>query len=172
MSRGWQVWKPATQQTGKSALQRNTPGAAPLPIFRTSAKAGCDGIVSDVAGNPRILVIIPNPVIVRFRLPKRFLAHAQNSLGAARCELFPRFQNITQHLVRHRPDEGMTVIWHHNPIVQQIPGPVKVSQCVRDEIGNVVIGGAGGEGARCLLGRRKTVRGVASQKAPFCKRSS
>src|SRR6266480_7650338 len=58
MSRGWQVWKPATQQTGKSALQRSTPGAAPAPMFGTSAKAGCDGIVPDVAGDPRILVII------------------------------------------------------------------------------------------------------------------
>src|SRR6266480_1923854 len=137
MPRGSRVWKPATRQTGKSALQRSTPGAAPAPIFRTGAKAGCDGIVSEVTGNPRLLVFIPNPVIVRFRLPERFFAHTQKFLGPARGELFPRFQNIAQHLIRHRPHDGMTVIWHHNPIVQQIPAPVKVSQRVRDEIGNV-----------------------------------
>src|SRR2546429_561663 len=48
MSRGPRVWKPAIRQTGKSALQRSTPGAAPAPIFRTGAKAGCDGIVPEV----------------------------------------------------------------------------------------------------------------------------
>ena len=143
MSRDLRVWKPTTQQTWKSAprwkmaLRRRTPSAAPTPVLRSGAEAGSHGIVPDVAGNSRLLIIIPNPVIVGFRLPERFFAHAQNLLGAARGELFPRFQNVAQQMVRHRPDDSVGVVGHYNPFMQQISALMKVSHRVSNKISDV-----------------------------------
>jgi hypothetical protein len=143
MSYDLRVWKPATQQTWKSAphweppLRRRSPSAAPAPVFRSGAEAGGHGIIPDVAGNSRPLVIIPDPMIVGFRLPERFFAHAQNLLGAARGELFPRFQNIAQQVVRHRPDDSVGVVGHDNPFMQQIPAFMKVSHRVSNQISDV-----------------------------------
>ena len=143
MSRDLWAWKPATQQTWKSAprwktaLRRRTPSAAPTPVLRSSAEAGYHWIIPDIAGNSRLLIIIPNPVIVGFRLPEWFFTHAQNLLGAARGELFPRFQNVAQQVVRHRPDDGVGVVGHDNPFMQQIPAFMEVSHRVSDQISDV-----------------------------------
>ena len=137
------VGKPAILQTWKSAprwkpaLQRSVSGAAPAPVFRLGAETGGHGIIPDVTGNSRLLIIITNPVIVGFRLPKRFFAQAQYFLGTARGELFPRFQNVAQQVVRHRPDDGMGVVGHDNPFMQQIPALMKVSHRASDQISDV-----------------------------------
>jgi hypothetical protein len=112
---GLRVWKPAIQQTWKSTRRRSAPGAAPAPFLRAAAESGRHRIVSDVAGNPRFLVRAPNPVMVGFRLPERFFAHAHNFLGAARGKLVPRFQNVAQ----------------------QIPAVVKMPHRVGDDLGNI-----------------------------------
>jgi hypothetical protein len=137
------VWKSTIQQAWKSephwkpALQRSTPCAAPTPVFRSYAEASCHGIVPDIAENSRLLIIIPNPVIVGFRLPERLFAHAQNLLGAARGELFPGFQNVAQQVVRHWPDDSVGVVRHYNPFMQQIPALMKVSHRVSHKISDV-----------------------------------
>jgi hypothetical protein len=141
MSCDLRIWKPA--------LRRSAPSTAPTPVFRSDAEAGCHGIVPDVAGNSHLLIIIPNPMIVGFRLPERFFAHAQNLLGAARGKLFPRFQNVAQQVIRHRPDDSVGVVGHYNPFMQQIPALMKVSHRVSDKISDV--GPAQVTSARALI---------------------
>src|SRR5258705_7488147 len=78
---GPQVWKPATQQTWKSALPGSAPGAAPAPFFRAGAETSGHGIVSDVTRNPCLFLVAPDPVVVGLRLPERLLAQAHKFLG-------------------------------------------------------------------------------------------
>ena len=66
--------------------------------FQSSGRAHRPGghrIIPDVAGDSRPLLVIPNPVVVGFRLPERFFAQVQDFLGTARGELLPGFQNVT-----------------------------------------------------------------------------
>ena len=156
------VWKPA--------LRRSTPSAAPTPVLRSGAEAGYHGIVPDVAGNSRLLIIIPNPVIVGFRLPERLFAHAQNLLGAARGELFPRFQNVAQQIVRHRPDDGVGVVGHYNPFMQQIPALMKVSHRVSDKTSDV--GPAQVTSARALIKIPACVNARAKRTGSFVPRTA
>jgi hypothetical protein len=119
------------------ALHRRPIRTTPLPVLRSRAQLGCHGIVPDVASNSRLLVIVPNPMVVGFRLPKRFVAHADDFLGPTRTELLPRFQDVTQQVIWHRPNDGVRVIGHHNPFVQQIPALVKVPHRAGNKIGNI-----------------------------------
>ena len=141
LSRRPQVWKPATQQTWKSALRwrgalhGRTISTTPTPILRSRAETRCHWIIPNVPRNPRL--ITPNPVIVRLRLPEWFFTHAHDLLGPTRTELFPRFQKVAQQVVRRRPDDGMNVIGHHHPLVEQIPALVKMPHRVRHETGDV-----------------------------------
>ena len=133
---GARVWEPAIQQTRRSALLGG-PSAAPAPIFRPDAETCGHGIVPDVAGNARLLVIIPDPVVIGFGLPEGFFTHTQDFLGAARGELLPRFQYVAQQVVWHGPDDSVCVVGHNDPFVQQIPALVKVPHRVSDEVRDV-----------------------------------
>jgi len=137
MTNGPRVWKPAIQQTWKSALRRSAIGVAPLPVLRVPTQSSSHWVVSDVAGNSGFFVLTPNPVVVGLRLPESLFTHSQDLLGATRSKLLPRFQDITQQVIRHRPDDGVNMVGHHNPLVKQIPAFVKVPQRIGNQISDV-----------------------------------
>ena len=97
-----QVWKPALQQTRRSALQIAMPCAAPAPVFRPGAQAGLHRIIPDISCDATVLLFISNPMVVRFPLPKRFLPEAKNLFGLSRRILFPGFKHVRKQVIRHR----------------------------------------------------------------------
>src|SRR5438552_3627636 len=105
----------------KSALRpRFTPRAAPAPIFRPGTQPSGDRIISNVPCNSGALIIIPHPMIKRFGLPETSFRQPENPLGPQRGELLPTLDEFTHNIVRHRPEQNVDMIGHHNPFPQDI----------------------------------------------------
>jgi len=104
------------------------PSAAPMPIFRAGAEFGGDGIVRDVMGNSRPLLVVSNPVIVGFGLPERRVTQTEQFFGATGGKLFPGPENVAQQLIGRWPDHGMDMIGHDDPFPQQIAVWMEVPQ--------------------------------------------
>jgi hypothetical protein len=113
-----------------------SPGAAPGPVFGGTAQTGLDWIIQNIAATPCMLVVIANPVIEGFRLPERLAGAAKNLVRLACCISFPALQNDTQFVVRHRPEHGMNMVWHHNPCAQKVSFIFEMPDCSGNQVRN------------------------------------
>ena len=105
----------------KSALPPSfTPRAAPAPIFRPGAQPRGDRIVSNVPCNSGALVIISHPMIKRFGLPETSCRQPEIPLCPQRGELLPTLHEFAHNIFRHRPEQNVDMIGHHNPFPQDI----------------------------------------------------
>jgi hypothetical protein len=149
-----QVSKPAVSPVSKPARHGNarrirvTPSpqflspslhgsTAPAPVFWPGTQASRHGVISDVPGNALFFFFVSNPVIVGFPLPERLVTQTDHLFGPARTELLPRFENIPQQMIGHRPDNRVNMVWHYHPFIQQITAYMEVPQGVGQQIANV-----------------------------------
>lgn len=131
-----QASKPAVSRISKSAYRclferlqiPSPPSTPPTPIRRLRAQLRQNGIPTNLAPSPLHFRVVTNPVIIRLRLPERFRAQPQNRLRPSRCELLPRFHDLTQQMVWQRTDDHMNMVRHHNPIIEPVSDSVKKTQ--------------------------------------------
>ncbi len=109
-------------------------GAAPLPIFRATAKAGVDRIHQRVVATALPVFIVADEMLVRFALPERNNLRRQPSVDFVRAEGFPTVQDVAQRVARHRPDHDMGVIGHDDPRAQLVTLAVEETNCASDEV--------------------------------------
>jgi len=110
-------------------------GAAPLPVFRTGAKARVDGVHSGVMTAAMEIIIVTDQVIIRFALPERDYSGGQTFIDFMRGEGFPAMENLAQADAWHGPDDHMRMIGHHYPGVQFITLTLKKLDSLRDDKG-------------------------------------
>jgi len=121
----------------KSALRLPAPSAAPTPLFRTGAKTGRNRIVPYIPRNPSALVVVPNPVVKRLRLPKAAFLQSEQAFGAQGSKLFPALDDSAQQLIWHWPDQHVNMVGHHHPLVKLIPTAVEKAQRIRHHLRNL-----------------------------------
>ena len=97
------------------------PSAAPTPVFRRFAQSSFDRIMDYVTTTPLVLLVVPDPVIERFGLPKTRSDTVQNPVCSGGGVLFPALQNLADGVIGHRPEDSMRVVRHHHPGVEPVP---------------------------------------------------
>ena len=124
------VGKPAIPQAGKPALRglRRVIGTAPTPVFGPGTQTGVHGIVPDISGNARLFLFRADPMIKVFSLPKRAFSQTNDLHGLSRAKLFPRLDYVPEQMAGHGPYDGMHMVWHDHPFLQQITLLMKMPQ--------------------------------------------
>ena len=89
--------------------------AAPLPIFRASAKAGVHRIHERVVAATMQVLIVADEVFVGFTLPEWNHFLRQAFVDFVRRERFPTVQDVAQGVAGHRPNDDMGVVRHDHP---------------------------------------------------------
>jgi hypothetical protein len=92
--------------------------ARPWPIFGPFHQPRGNRIIFDVPANPPVLDGIPRPMIVRFALPKMFLAPAKNPIALARARAFDAIHYPAYR--RRRSDQHVHMVCHDDVRVQLI----------------------------------------------------
>src|SRR5580765_6920023 len=104
---------------------------APLPIFGTSAKAGIDWVHQRVEAAAMQILVVADEVFVRFPLPQGDNLYRQALVDFVRSERFPTVQDAAQCVARHRPDNDMGMVGHHNPRAQLVALTLEETNRVR-----------------------------------------
>jgi len=111
--------------------------AAPRPVLGTSTETSRYWIVLDIARDPRTFLIVAHPVVIRLGLPEPAFSQTQHSFRPQRSKLFPAFHDLPHQMIRHRPEQNVDVIGHHNPFPQEIALAVKELDSSRHQFGNL-----------------------------------
>jgi len=73
-------------------------------------------------------------MIKRFPLPKGFTRSSQQQIDFPGGVTFSAFENFTQRMIRHGPQDQMNMVGHHNPIIQEIVLLVEMQQSFGDKL--------------------------------------
>lgn len=101
------------------------PSARPLPIAGSPHKAGSHRIVLDIADNPVQFVVITNPMIERFLLPKHLSSSAQNLVGLSGSRALQPAGNYGQR--NHRLHQHVNMIRHDDPGRQGVKAAIALA---------------------------------------------
>src|ERR1035437_8670969 len=98
-----------------------TPGAAPTPILGRFRQSCLDRVMDYVTTTPIVFLVVPNPVVERFGLPKGRPDTVQYPVGSGGGVLFPALQNLADRVIGDRPENRMHMVRHHHPGVEPVP---------------------------------------------------
>jgi hypothetical protein len=90
-------------------------------------------IIADVLAATQMFLVIANPVIIRFRLPKWRTLTLQNPVGAHCRKLFPGSHYAGHGMIRSRPEYYMDMVRHHDPCPQLITLCIKEANRLRNQ---------------------------------------
>src|SRR5438876_8514455 len=126
-------------QAGIPALYRRPRGAAPLPVFRTLAKACVYRIHRRVMATAMHVILVANEMVKRFSLPKLFARPLQELVRFARGVALPVLQNLAQCPAWQRSQSRVNVIRHDHPGSQLVTCAGKKFGRARNQLGDVML---------------------------------
>ena len=115
----------------------SAPRAAPAPVLRLIAQTGGHRIVPDVSRDPGSLRVVANPMVKWFRLPEASFRQPQQALRPQGSELLPALHHPAHQIIRHRPDQEVNVVGHHDPLPQEVALFVEELQRARHQAGDL-----------------------------------
>jgi len=124
---------PAKLAGWKPALPSCPIRTAPLPFFRGRAQASAERVVDRVGYATRMVILIPDQMIIGFALPE-LTGAAQHFVGFLCGERFPTVQHAAQRFRRARPYDDMHVIGHDNPRSKFVTLAVKKLERISHEL--------------------------------------
>jgi hypothetical protein len=81
--------------------------------------------------------LVTNPVIVGFTLPEWLTSASEENVRLTRGETLPTPQYIPKQLIGHGPEDGVNMVGHDNPGIQEIPLIDKMANGAGDNVSDI-----------------------------------